>query len=75
MMEEYRNRSGKSMVQFYEIGSEHITILFKDTPERYKFSYQSAGKDHVEKMKVLAKNGLGLNGYILVYVKFDFERH
>lgn len=73
-MEEYRNRSGKSKVQSYEIGVDHITILFRNAPEKYTFSYQSAGTAHVDKMKVLAKNGLGLNGYILVYVKYDFER-
>ena len=73
-MEEYRNRNEKSMVQSYEIGGDHITILFRNAPEIYTFSYQSAGTAHVEKMKVLAKNGLGLNGYIMVYVKYDFER-
>lgn len=73
-MEHYQNRGGNSNIESYDIGEDNIKILFKGATKLYVYSYQSAGEDHVERMKALAKNGSGLNSYIMKNVKNDFER-
>jgi|LauGreDrversion4_2_1035121.scaffolds.fasta_scaffold412863_1 hypothetical protein len=73
-MKNYQNRSGNSNVISFKIGSDYITIIFKCSPHPYTYSYQSAGSFHVEKMKKLAINGIGLNSYILTTVRYDFEK-
>ena len=52
-----------------------LSIIFNCSRERYTYSYRSAGSHHVEKMKKLAINGIGLNSYILTIVKYDFEKY
>jgi hypothetical protein len=74
-MKKYQNRSGNSNVKYYQISQDSIKIIFNCSTERYTYSYQSAGSHHVEKMKNLAINGIGLNSYILTIVKYDFEKH
>lgn len=70
-MEKYRNLSGKSGVQGYEIGNDYIIIKFFGNSKTYQYSYQGkAGQSHVEKMKYLASTGSGLNSYIDHYVKY-----
>ena len=72
-MEKYRNSSGKSGVYGYEIGNDYIRVKFAGTSKIYTYSYRKAGTDHVEKMKILARNGAGLNSYINNYVKNKFD--
>lgn len=60
--------NGDSGVYGYETGSDYITVQFK-TGRVYAYSYLSAGRVHVEAMKVLAESGNGLNSYINKYVK------
>jgi hypothetical protein len=74
-MENYRNRSGNSNVKHFQIEQDSITIIFNGSTEHYKFTYQSAGSQHVDRMKLLALNGIGLNSYILTNVKYNFEIH
>lgn len=74
-MKKYQNRSGNSNVKYYQISQDSITIIFNCSRERYTYSYRSAGSHHVEKMKKLAINGIGLNSYILTIVKYYFEKH
>lgn len=62
-MEIYKNLSGKSEVYAYQIGADFIVIKFISN-QVYSYSYQKAGKAHVEQMKILAENGIGLNSYI-----------
>jgi len=63
-MTTYRNLSGTSNVESYEIGSRYITVKFRGTARLYTYSYDKAGSDHVENMKALAQRGSGLNSYI-----------
>lgn len=72
-MERYRNRSGKSGVDSYEIGGDYITVKFTKTFKTYTYSYARAGKSNVEEMKILAINGEGLNAFINKYVRNLFD--
>ena len=72
-MEPYRNLSGTSGVSAYEIGPDHITIEFTDGT-MYLYTYASAGKDNVERMKGLAQAGRGLSTYISTTVGKLYER-
>jgi hypothetical protein len=62
-MEPYKNLGGDSDVVAYEIGSDSITVEFRDGAI-YVYNYQSTGKTDVEQMKTLAVAGQGLNGFI-----------
>ena len=64
-MEKYLNLSGRSGVSEFEIGDYYIKVKFKTPPKKiYLYSYNSAGKDNIKKMKKLAEEGRGLNAYI-----------
>jgi hypothetical protein len=41
---------------------------------KYKYTYASAGKENVEKMKVLAIEGKGLSTFIQQHVKDMYEK-
>jgi hypothetical protein len=72
-METYRNLGGDSNVIGYEIGSDFIIVVFKSGRERnYQYTYQKPGKEHVESMKNLAKQGHGLNSYISRIIKSNY---
>lgn len=72
-MEIYRNLSDTSGVHSYEIGSEHIKVQFSGAARIYTYSYRKAGRDHVEQMKQLARNGRGLQTYINKFVKYSYD--
>jgi hypothetical protein len=63
-MKPYLNKSGKSGVMSYETGKYFIAIIFNGEPSTYIYNYKLTGKKHVEKMKQLAAQGLGLSTYI-----------
>jgi len=63
-MEVYRNINGDSNVEAYEIGSDFIRVKFARTTKIYQYSYRRAGRENVEIMKELARNGDGLNSFI-----------
>jgi len=67
-MERYRNRD--SGVKAYQIGTDYILVKF-DSFKTYKYSYKSAGQSKVEKMKILAIRGRGLNSFINRYAKYS----
>ncbi len=71
-MKLYKNSSGNSGVTAYETGKTFIRVKFIEGSV-YTYSYKSAGKTHIEKMKVLAESGKGLSGYISKYVKDKFD--
>ena len=71
-MEKYKDRSGSSGISAYEIGDDWIRVRFKPGTI-YKYSYRSAGQDHVEQMKDLAQKGRGLASYISKYTRDLFE--
>ena len=62
-MTRYNNSNVTSGVDSYEIGTDYIKVKFKDGCV-YTYTYSVTGKDHVEAMKKLARQGYGLNSYI-----------
>lgn len=72
-MERYKDINNDSGVEMYEIGPDYIDVKFSG-PKIYKYTYQTAGAVHIEKMKMLAKNGDGLNSYIMRNVKSLFVK-
>ncbi len=74
-MERYKNSGGDSGVSSYEIGSDHIIVIFKGNQKPYRYSYGGrAGQTHVENMKNLAQNGTGLNAYINKHVRDLYDK-
>ena len=71
-MERYLNLGGRSNVIYFEIGFDYIDVQFGDY-SIYRYSYMSAGKNHIEHMKYLARAGKGLNSYIMNYCKTLYE--
>ncbi|BCW94642.1 MAG: hypothetical protein WHS44_10080 [Fimbriimonadales bacterium] len=72
-MERYADLSGQSGVAAYEIGDDYIRVQFKDGSV-YLYTYESAGREHIETMKALACKGEGLNGYINRCVRKRYAR-
>lgn len=70
----YKDMDGDSNVEAYEIYADAIAVKFNGTSKIYTYSYRSAGKQHIELMKKLAKNGDGLNSYINNNCKYKYER-
>lgn len=68
----YANTGGDSGVEAYEIGETYIDVKFSDG-SCYRYSYASAGREHVEAMKQLAKRGEGLNSYIMRKCRQGYE--
>lgn len=69
----YRNLDGDSGITAYGIGNDYIVVEFHGGA-CYIYSYMSAGTNHVENMKALARQGRGLNSYIMRNVKNNYER-
>lgn len=74
-MERYKNLSGNSGVYTYEIGPNYIKVKFSGSARIYTYSYRKAGSSHVERMKILARNGSGLNRYIKKYVNNLYDKY
>jgi hypothetical protein len=72
IMERYKNLGGNSGVAEYEIKNNSIIVKF-NTGIEYVYSYTSAGNANIEKMKLLASAGKGLNSYINKYVPKGYE--
>jgi hypothetical protein len=70
----YLNINGKSNIEAYKIEDTCIIVKFFGTRNPYKYSYSSAGKENVEKMKELARQGCGLNSFIMRNVKYLYEK-
>ncbi len=75
MMTPYRNLRGNSNVVSYETAEESIHVVFKSGRYRnYLYNSVRPGQTVVEKMKVLAAQGYGLNSYISSTVKDRYAR-
>jgi hypothetical protein len=72
-MKRYKNLEGHSGVTAYEAGSDSISIEFNGDAV-YLYTYSSAGKRSIEKMKKLAAAGKGLSTYISRIVREKFEK-
>lgn len=73
-MQKYADINNDSGVIGYEISATSITVWFDGAARPYTYSYAVAGQHHVEKMKILAQSGDGLNAYINYNVKFKYDR-
>lgn len=71
-MQQYANYGGNSSVAGYEIEPTRIRVMFSDG-SIYSYSYVSAGRSNVERMKQLAQSGIGLNSYIMRNVRNSYE--
>ena len=67
-MENYQNLGGDSNVIAYEISNNSIKVQFGDG-SIYLYTYESAGANNIEQMKVLAVAGEGLNSFIMRNVR------
>jgi hypothetical protein len=69
----YINLGGNSNIVGYEIGDDFILVQFRDL-SIYEYTYSSAGQINIEKMKILAKQGSGLNSFINKEVRKNYSR-
>lgn len=67
-MKRYQNLSGKSEVATYELLKDAVTLSFTNR-SKYIYSNQSAGRENVSKMKVLALAGKGLGTFVATNLK------
>lgn len=67
----YANAGGDSNVLAYSYGENYIKVLFS-TGAIYLYSYDSAGIEQVEYMKLLADLGRGLNTFINVHGQSNY---
>jgi hypothetical protein len=67
-MERYLNLAGNSGVLEYEIGDEWIRIRFRNGAV-YRYTYGSAGRAGIERMKDLARAGRGLSTFVSTTVR------
>lgn len=62
-MHHYKNKGGNSSILFYKSGHHYITLIFSDYSV-YRYTKNSVGEKNLNKMKKLAKKGVGLNSFI-----------
>ena len=62
-MKPYENHSGQSSVKAYQLYLDAIKIQFTDESV-YLFTNENCGIKQITQLKILAKNGDGLENYI-----------
>lgn len=67
-MEPYRNRSGRSGVDRFDIRPDGIVICFKDGG-CYLYSFTKCGQSVVQQLIRLARKGCGLATYINRHIR------
>ena len=72
-LKSYLNLNGNSGIRKYDIGQDWIRLQFQ-SPTIYVYDYQRPGKDHVDRMKVLALSGRGLDTYVSQDVRGAYSR-
>lgn len=71
----YKNLGGNSGIVAYKTEPNAITVEFRSGKERfYLYTANSCGQSNVKHMCSLAQNGIGLNSFIMLNVKSDFEK-
>jgi hypothetical protein len=70
-VEPYRNLSGNSGIEAFEVHDRSIIVRFTSGPA-YVYDYDRPGGAHVERMKGLAREGRGLSTYISQHVRDAF---
>ena len=71
-MEQYLNKSGNSPISKFHIEDQKITVWYNDDTS-YSYSYARAGAAIVDKLKELAREGLGLATYISQQAKYLYD--
>lgn len=69
----YLNLSRHSGVKAYAIGDDYVDVAFV-SGDSYRYSYKVPGREHVENMKYLAREGMGLSTDISKVVKQNYAR-
>jgi hypothetical protein len=69
----YKDIDGDSGVYAFEYGIDFIRVEFS-TRSVYLYTYNSAGVENIERMKILAQRGEGLNAYINKSVRKLYAR-
>ena len=72
-MPRYANLSGDSGVVSYETTRDSITLQFVNG-DRYLYTYARPGRDAVDRMKALAKEGQGLSTFVSQHVREAYGR-
>jgi len=74
-MTQYRNLQGNSNIVSYETTEDSIHVVFSSGIQRnYLYNQLSPGKAAVDKMKVFAAQGYGLNSYISTVTKSSYAK-
>lgn len=63
-MQPYRNLSGKSGLEAFEIGNDFVKLRFRDNPRIYVYSSHNIAPEKIEQMKRLALSGRGLASFV-----------
>jgi len=71
-MEEYKNLNEGSGIIAYEIANDSISVQF-NTGMVYVYTRNSVGSVYLNRMKVMAHNGRGLNSFIMKKVRNKYE--
>jgi hypothetical protein len=71
-MVRYLDRTGTSGVTAYELGRDFVRVEFEGE-HVYRYTYRSAGRLNIERMKSLAIRGEGLNTFIDSNAKMLYE--
>ena len=72
-MHRYGNVESNSGIVAYDIDDDAIRVRFK-SGGTYVYTHASAGWHHVERMKLLARSGVGLSRYINQHVSDRYDR-
>ena len=64
-------RGNDSGVSAYQAGTDFIIVRFK-SGDRYRYDYNTPGRDHVEAMKQRATSGHGLATYISQHIGSNY---
>ncbi len=72
-VERYLNRNQNAGVVAYDEGDYGIVLQFVDG-STYLYTQASAGREHIDTMKQLARRGRGLTAYVNRHVSGDFAK-
>lgn len=70
-METYKNLGGNSGISAYSVTDDSIKVLFKDGG-LYLYNTSRPGRAYVDRMKVLAQSGRGLNSLISSVIRKNY---
>ncbi len=74
LMEKYKNLSGTSGIESYELGEDFICVKFLKDSKLFTYSTKKIEKSKINQMHELAIAGSGLHRYINLYVRHSFDK-